>query len=133
MFCQNCGKEIPEGNRSCNYCGHKAPPPNNSTSNNSPKSLGFWQTMQDTVKGVGEAWDKAVEEGKKKEKEKEKEIKKIDSRFKIEQVTNNFIDVNLFIIVDTFTGVNYLFAEQLNSCGGLTVLVDNDGKPIVTK
>lgn len=125
MFCQNCGKEIPEGNLSCNYCGHKAKAPNNSTSNNSPKGFGFWQSMQDTVKGVGEAWDKAVEEGKKKEKR--------DSRFKVEKVTNNFIDVNLYIIVDTLTGVNYLLAEECRGCGGLTVLVDNEGNPIVTK
>ncbi|GFN35887.1 DUF6440 family protein [Tepidimicrobium xylanilyticum] len=35
------------------------------------------------------------------------------------------------IIVDIETGVNYLFAWDGN-CGGLTVLVDKDGKPIVT-
>jgi len=35
------------------------------------------------------------------------------------------------IIVDTETGVNYLFVQNGYS-GGLTVLVDKDGKPVVT-
>ncbi len=35
------------------------------------------------------------------------------------------------IIVDTLTGVNYLFVRGGNS-GGLTVLLDKDGKPVVT-
>lgn len=36
------------------------------------------------------------------------------------------------IIVDKETGVNYLFAFDGNAAG-LTVLVDKDGKPLVTK
>lgn len=37
------------------------------------------------------------------------------------------------IIVDTQTGVNYLLASSALTSGcGLTVLVDQDGKPIVT-
>lgn len=37
------------------------------------------------------------------------------------------------IIVDTETGVNYLLASNSMSEGcGITVLVDKDGKPIVT-
>lgn len=36
------------------------------------------------------------------------------------------------IIVDTKTGVNYLFA-QAGYAGGLTPLIDENGKPIVTK
>lgn len=37
------------------------------------------------------------------------------------------------IIVDTQTGVNYLLASSSMTAGcGLTVLVDKDGKPIVT-
>ena len=35
------------------------------------------------------------------------------------------------IIVDTETGVNYLFIND-GYAGGLTVLLDKDGKPIVT-
>ena len=35
------------------------------------------------------------------------------------------------ILVDTETGVNYLFHAEGYS-GGLTVLVDKDGKPVVT-
>ena len=38
------------------------------------------------------------------------------------------------IIVDTETGVNYLLASHnRQSATGLTVLVDQDGKPIVTR
>ena len=37
------------------------------------------------------------------------------------------------VIVDTETGVNYLMASHNKANGtGLTVLVDQDGKPIVT-
>ena len=35
------------------------------------------------------------------------------------------------VIVDTETGVNYLLLET-SLGGGITVLVDKDGKPIVT-
>ena len=35
------------------------------------------------------------------------------------------------ILVDTETGVNYLFHAEGYS-GGLTVLVDKDGRPVVT-
>lgn len=37
------------------------------------------------------------------------------------------------VIVDTETGVNYLMASHSKANGtGLTVLVDQDGKPVVT-
>ena len=37
------------------------------------------------------------------------------------------------IIVDTKTGVNYLLASSSMTAGcGMTVLVDKDGKPVVT-
>lgn len=37
------------------------------------------------------------------------------------------------IIVDTNTGVNYLLASSSMTAGcGMTVLVDKDGKPVVT-
>lgn len=35
------------------------------------------------------------------------------------------------ILVDTVTGVNYLFSTS-GHCGGLTVLLDQDGKPVIT-
>lgn len=35
------------------------------------------------------------------------------------------------VVVDRMTGVNYLYRFSGNS-GGLTVLVDADGKPVVT-
>lgn len=35
------------------------------------------------------------------------------------------------VIVDTETGVNYLFVKQ-GYAGGLTPLLDKDGKPVVT-
>jgi hypothetical protein len=42
-----------------------------------------------------------------------------------------FSDNYMAIYVDRKTGVNYLFAQGGNA-GGLCVLVDRDGKPIVT-
>lgn len=38
---------------------------------------------------------------------------------------------NTAILVDTETGVNYLFHAD-GHAGGLTVLVDKNGKPVVT-
>ena len=35
-----------------------------------------------------------------------------------------------YIITDTMTGVQYLFARS-GYAGGLTILVDKDGKPLV--
>ncbi|MDD6154663.1 MAG: DUF6440 family protein [Eubacteriales bacterium] len=38
------------------------------------------------------------------------------------------------IIVDTVTGVNYIYRSGgAGFAGGLTVLIDADGKPVVTK
>lgn len=42
-----------------------------------------------------------------------------------------FTDNYMAIYVDRKTGVNYLFSANGNA-GGLTVLLDRDGKPIVT-
>lgn len=36
------------------------------------------------------------------------------------------------ILVDKLTGVNYLFRVENGYAGGLTPLLDRDGKPIVT-
>lgn len=36
------------------------------------------------------------------------------------------------IIIDSETGVNYLLTLSSYGCGGMTVLVDKEGKPIVT-
>ena len=57
--------------------------------------------------------------------------KKEDRFIKTVVDTGGFSDSRLEIYVDRQTGVNYLFA-QAGHAGGLTVLVDRDGKPIVT-
>lgn len=44
---------------------------------------------------------------------------------------NGFIASEIFIYVDKVTGVNYLFFKE-GYAGGLTPLLDKDGKPIVT-
>lgn len=48
----------------------------------------------------------------------------------IETYSQGTIDIKR-VIVDTETGVNYLLLET-SLGGGITVLVDKDGKPIVT-
>ncbi len=45
--------------------------------------------------------------------------------------SQNFLDP-IEIWVDKETGVNYLF-HQCGSGGGLTVLLDRDGKPVVSR
>ncbi len=44
--------------------------------------------------------------------------------------TQGVLDV-LEVWVDTETGVNYLY-HRTGNAGGLTVLLDKDGKPVVT-
>ncbi len=39
---------------------------------------------------------------------------------------------NTQILVDKVTGVNYLWHANGSGGGGLTVLLDKDGKPVVT-
>ena len=57
--------------------------------------------------------------------------KKEDRFIKTVVDTGGFNDSRMEIYVDRQTGVNYLFASYGNA-GGLTVMVDRDGKPIVT-
>lgn len=63
---------------------------------------------------------------------KQKGAKKMkDERF-IETYSQGVVNIRK-IIVDTETGVNYLLLSSNKTSGcGMTVLVDKDGKPIVT-
>ena len=36
------------------------------------------------------------------------------------------------ILVDTQTGVNYLYLHSSGNAGGLTPLLDREGKPVIT-
>lgn len=54
---------------------------------------------------------------------------KTNERFK--KVYSQGILTSLEIWVDTETGVNYLYRQSGNS-GGMTVLLDKDGKPVIT-
>lgn len=55
---------------------------------------------------------------------------KKDKRFIIKEQQGGFT-IGTFVLVDKQTGVNYLYANSGYS-GGLTVLVDALGNPIVT-
>ncbi len=44
---------------------------------------------------------------------------------------NSFTSVHFEVFLDRATGVNYVFCKD-GSTGGLTPLLDKDGKPIVT-
>ena len=57
--------------------------------------------------------------------------KKEDRFIKTVVDTGGLSDGRMEIYVDRQTGVNYLFSSYGNA-GGLTVLVDREGKPIVT-
>ena len=55
---------------------------------------------------------------------------KKEKRFVIKETQGGF-SIGATVLVDKQTGVNYLYANA-GYGGGLTVLVDADGKPIVT-
>lgn len=59
-------------------------------------------------------------------------MSKNDKRFIVtEKEGNGFTSSLIQVIVDKKTGVNYMFIQSGNS-GGLTPLLDRDGKPIIT-
>lgn len=56
---------------------------------------------------------------------------KKDSRFVKTHKESLGFSENSFILVDSKTGVNYLFVQS-GYAGGLTPLLDREGKPIIT-
>ena len=59
-------------------------------------------------------------------------VAKKEDRFEVTvKDSNGFSGPNVSVIVDKKTGVNYLFAES-GYAGGLTVLLNRDGTPVVT-
>lgn len=53
-------------------------------------------------------------------------------RFKVEKKKNDKVMLETKVIVDNETGVQYLFVES-GYAGGMTVLVDREGKPLLKK
>ena len=53
-------------------------------------------------------------------------------RFDIQEKENVSLMTETMVIVDKETGVNYLFVHR-GYGGGLTPLLDADGKPVITK
>lgn len=59
-------------------------------------------------------------------------MSKNDKRFIVtEKEGNGFTSSLIQVIVDKNTGVNYMYVQSGNS-GGLTPLLDRDGKPVIT-
>ena len=52
-------------------------------------------------------------------------------RFLIQDVSGSSMFSKTILLVDRETGVNYLFFQSANA-GGLTPLLDREGKPIIT-
>lgn len=57
---------------------------------------------------------------------------KEENRFKIVYKEKNAFNVITMIFVDKETGVNYMFVNS-GYGGGLTPLLDADGRPVVTR
>ena len=53
-------------------------------------------------------------------------------RFDIQEKESVSLMTETMVIIDKETGVNYLFVQRAYG-GGLTPLLDADGKPIITK
>ncbi|MBE5836098.1 MAG: zinc ribbon domain-containing protein [Butyrivibrio sp.] len=147
MFCSKCGKENPDGNTFCSSCG--APLQGSAPSQTQDmKNLagGFLKSMQEKAKTMGESINKAAEEARavadeeKAKREQFRAAKGISSsRFEHyfipfdREKGNDFSNsISAELIIDRQTGVNYLLAK-FGDGAGLSVLVDADGKPLVTK
>lgn len=141
MFCSKCGKEIIESASFCQYCGNPVEGSKAIASGSEKSTSGsLLRSFQEKAKNVSESINAAAEETQKKTEEgktKKENLKektkgvpssRLKDRFK-EECLGNFHN----IIVDRFTGVNYLFQTSWNHAGGLTVLVDENGKPLITK
>lgn len=124
MFCQKCGNQIEDNTKFCPNCGNSIDTSTNTSEPVKNTTSSFFQSLQEKAKNVGESINAAAEEGKKKaEEEKKKQRFKVIGKLMVTSV-----------IVDRFTGVNYLFANTVSrDMAGLTVLVDENGKPLVTK
>ncbi len=55
-----------------------------------------------------------------------------EKRFKVSMTEPLGFANNIKIIVDSKTGINYLFVHD-GYAGGLTPLLDESGKPVITK
>lgn len=56
-----------------------------------------------------------------------------NKRFEDKKIQGNGLtSIQIDVIVDKETGVNYLYVQSGYS-GGLTAMLDSEGKPIVTK
>lgn len=53
------------------------------------------------------------------------------SKDRFERIYSQGMVTGVQIWVDRETGVNYIFARD-GYCGGLTVLLDKDGQPVIT-
>ena len=54
-----------------------------------------------------------------------------EKRFIISYSQSSFSGGTTVVLVDKETGINYLFHQNGNA-GGMTPLLDHDGKPIIT-
>ena len=54
-----------------------------------------------------------------------------NDRFIVTYKQGGFVNPGVKILVDRQTGVNYLWTES-GYAGGLTVLLDREGKPVIT-
>ena len=54
-----------------------------------------------------------------------------EKRFVISYSQSSFSGGTTVVLVDKETGINYLFHQNGNA-GGMTPLLDRDGKPIIT-
>lgn len=55
-----------------------------------------------------------------------------EERFEKVYGQSKFFEGNIEIFVDKETGVNYIY-RSCGYSGGLTVLLDSEGKPVITK
>lgn len=55
-----------------------------------------------------------------------------DDRFIVLYEQGGILNDNIQILVDKKTGVNYMFIHS-GHAGGLTPLLDRDGKPVITR
>lgn len=56
----------------------------------------------------------------------------VNDRFVVVHSQGGALLPKTLIPVDRATGVNYLFHHDFGHAGGLTVLLDKDGKPVIT-
>lgn len=82
------------------------------------------------VFGIGSILSEGNDQPEQQEQAQAEAVEQESQRFELNEISNMTYKSSAFVVKDSETGVQYLFVGS-GAGGGLTVLVDQDGKPLI--